>query len=118
MIQRTCLIIDNESAGQYDFVPARDRAYDEDFFRLWARQGYLYTCETSDLGTFTDTKMHVLNQFGEPIGFSDNQDGLEDLSSLWEGYPNYTGWLYFQILPVHAPEYELSDLYRYRFGTG
>ena len=113
--QTACLLIANDSIRSYDFVPASEGEYDQDFFRMWVQQGFEYSCETSQLSSLNDTKFHVLDANGNLIATADNQEA-GDLSSKWEQRVWFTGWIYFQVLPVFAPEFDLSPRYTYKFG--
>lgn len=95
-----------------DFVPNDPDKTDIDFYRIWAKPGIAYTCETSNLADLNDTFMALLDANGNRVGENDDI-GFPDLGSSVTYLSNYTGWLYVQVEPRVPVEYDISNLYTY-----
>lgn len=95
-----------------DFVPNDPDKTDIDFYRVWAKPGIAYTCETSNLSDFNDTFMAMLDVNLNRVGENDDI-GFPDLGSRVTYLSNYTGWLYIQVEPRVPVEYDISNLYTY-----
>jgi hypothetical protein len=57
-----------------NFVPWTGTQPDNDFYKLWVVSGKLYTCETLDLGTATNTNMILYSGPSSDLGFAGNDD--------------------------------------------
>ncbi len=109
-----CLLIADAAADTYDFVPVNRDNQDNDYFRMWVRQGFFYTCLTDDLGPFNDTNMIIYDQNRQGLaGNNDRDPAAGDIRSEITYYAAYTGWLYILIGPVYPPEYSLAGQYTY-----
>ena len=102
----------------FDFVPFTGQGEDNDFFRIWVKDGLYYTCETFDLSSLNDTNMIVYSCPGEQCVVAGNDDKNRlagDLGSEVSVRANYTGWLYVLVGPGPnlEPEYDVSQLYTY-----
>ncbi|HSH02789.1 MAG TPA: Calx-beta domain-containing protein [Anaerolineae bacterium] len=114
--QEACFISVDEIINA-SFVPVVGDGPDNDFYRLWVKAGFLYTCETSNLSSETDTNLILYLGPGDQYLYGGNDDREPgDLSSELSYYATYTGWLYALVGPVHIPEYEYSGRFTYRFG--
>lgn len=100
-----------------DFVPVFGSTQDTDFYRVWAKAGVTYTCETFNLSPFADTNMIFLDQFGgdfNPQLGNEDKDRLGgDFGSMLTWRATYTGWLHVMVGPVNPPPYEESHLHTY-----
>ena len=101
-----------------DFVPAVGTGEDNDFYRIWVKQGLNYTCETSALSTLNDTNMSCYTCPSDECGVAGNDDKDRlggDLGSQVSILANYTGWLYALVGPGPNMEieYDLASLYTY-----
>ncbi len=109
-----CLFVADGNAELFDFVPVDRNVQDNDFFRVWVRQGNFYTCLTDQLGPLNDTNIIVYDQ--NRVGLMGNNDrdpARGDIRSEINYYATYTGWLYLLIGPVYPPEYRLASEYSY-----
>lgn len=112
--ETACLLVADDPAETFDFVPVDKAIPDNDFFRMWVRQGFYYTCLTDNLGPFTDTNMIFYDQNRQGIaGNNDRAPEQGDLRSELTYFATYTGWLYVLVGPVYPPEYALSNRYTY-----
>lgn len=104
--------IGTDVSATYNFVPAVGEGTDNDYYRVWVKQGWFYTCETLNLSSVNDTNMIIYDQNG--TGLAGNDDKSPDsLGSLVEYYATYTGWLYILVGPYVQPRYGESNLYTY-----
>ncbi len=115
---QTACALQLDVAHSADFVPPVGTGEDNDFYRIWVKQGLYYTCETSNLSTLNDTNMILYTCPGEEcgVGGNDDIDRLSgNLGSRVGVLANYTGWLYALVGPGPnlEPEYALSPLYTY-----
>jgi len=117
--QSACVIL-LDSTYSLDFVhPFGEGAgRDNDFFRIWVKDGLSYSCETSGLSSVNDTNMILYSGPGEEFGIAGNDDKdrlAGDLGSQVTVQANYTGWLYVLVGPGPnmEPDYQNSDLYTY-----
>jgi hypothetical protein len=95
-----------------NFVPLFGEGPDNDFYRMWIKQGIFYSCETLALSSVNDTNMILYDQNGNGLGGNDDKE-LGDRGSKVDYYATYTGWLYVLVGPVAIPDYGLSYLYTY-----
>ncbi|MEM7798679.1 MAG: Calx-beta domain-containing protein [Chloroflexota bacterium] len=95
-----------------DFVPNSASQTDIDFYRIWAKEGVSYTCETTELSDFNDTFMAALDLNFARVAENDDI-GFPDLGSRITYFATYTGWLYLQVEPRVPVEYSISNLYTY-----
>jgi hypothetical protein len=113
-IESACLIGTGQTY-QMNFVPIIGEGPDNDYYRLWVKAGFSYTCETLDLASVNDTNMILYdrngNPFSPPIGNDDRTPG--DKSSRVTLRAGYTGWLYVLVGPVPEIVYASSHLYTY-----
>lgn len=107
-----CLIAPNEVVAGLNFVPTDGDGPDNDFFKMWIREGWYYECETQNLSGFNDTNMILYDQNGNGIA-GNNDRSFNDLGSLVPFQANYTGWLYVLVGPVVPVDYRFSNLYTY-----
>jgi hypothetical protein len=109
---QSCLIGVNSPLDNMSFVPIWDEGPDNDFYRLWMKEGIYYTCRTFNLSSVNDTNMIIYDQnFNGITGNDDRAPG--DLSSEVSYQSTYTGWLYILVGPVAPPEFSVSYLYTY-----
>jgi hypothetical protein len=115
---QTACVIQLDTTYNFDFVPALGEGKDNDFFRIWVKEGLYYTCETFNLSSLNDTNMIMYSCPSEECGLAGNDDKdrlAGDLGSQVTVPANYTGWLYVLVGPGPnlEPEYENSQLYTY-----
>lgn len=111
-------VLQLDTTYNFDFVPWTGEGEDNDFFRIWVKDGLYYTCETFNLSSLNDTNMILYSCPGEQcvVAGNDDKDRLAgDLGSEVSARANYTGWLYVLVGPGPnlEPEYEVSSLYTY-----
>ena len=97
----------------YNFVPVTGPGPDNDFFRLWIKHGWFYTCETLNLSSVNDTNMIIYDQNYQGLAGNDDK-APDDLGSKVTYYATYTGWLYVLVGPYAIPHYDESPLYTYQ----
>ena len=106
-----CIIAPNEQIT-LNFVPPSADDTDNDYFRMWVKEGWYYTCETTDLSGYNDTNMIMYD--ANQNGLAGNNDkAFDDLGSLIGYQASYTGWIYLLIGPVVEVAYK--DSYRYTY---
>ena len=115
---QTACALQLDVAHSADFVPPVGTGEDNDFYRIWVKEGLYYTCETSNLSTLNDTNLILYTCPGEECGVGGNDDIdrlAGNLGSRVGVLTNYTGWLYALVGPGPnlEPEYALSPLYTY-----
>lgn len=115
---QTACALQLDVAHSADFVPPVGAGEDNDFYRIWVKQGLYYTCETSALSALNDTNLILYSGPGEEfgVGGNDDIDTLGGNLGSRVGYlAGYTGWLYALVGPGPnlEPEYALSPLYTY-----
>lgn len=115
--QSACLIL-LDTTYELDFVPPEGQGEDNDFFRVWLKDGLFYTCETFDLSSVNDTNMIFYSGPGDEFGIAGNDDKdrlAGDLGSQVSFRATYTGWLYVLVGPGPnlEPDYDVSHLYTY-----
>jgi hypothetical protein len=116
--QSACLIL-LDTTYEMDFVPPfGGNGRDNDFYRVWVKDGLYYTCETLNLSSVNDTNMILYAGPGEEYGIAGNDDKDRlggDLGSQVSMQANYTGWLYVLVGPGPnmEPDYGQSHLYTY-----
>lgn len=115
---QTACVLELDSPHLADFVPAVGTGEDNDFYRIWVKQGLHYTCETSALSSLNDTNMIFYTCPSDECGVAGNDDKDRlggDLGSQVSYLANYTGWLYALVGP--GPnleiEYDIAELYTY-----
>lgn len=111
---RACTLgaTDPPVAETFNFVPFSGTGPDNDFYRIWVKQGWSYTCETLNLSAVNDTNMILYDQNQNTIAGNDDKRP-DDLGSLVSYYASYTGWLYILVGPYATPDYDDSPLYQY-----
>jgi hypothetical protein len=97
----------------YNFVPVQGPGPDNDFFRLWIKHGWFYTCETLNLSSVNDTNVIIYDQNYNGLAGNDDK-ASDDLGSKVTYYATYTGWLYVLVGPYAIPHYDESPLYTYQ----
>lgn len=113
--QESC-VIELNVIGSYDFVPVIGEGPDNDFYRIWVKQGLFYVCETANLSSVNDTNMIFYSAPNSESGIAGNDDidkAAGNLASRVEFVATYTGWLYVLVGPVPYVEYAISNLYTY-----
>lgn len=115
--QSACLIL-LDTTYELDFVPPEGAGEDNDFFRVWVKDGLFYSCETFGLSSVNDTNMIFYTGPGDEFGIAGNDDKdrlAGDLGSQVSFRANYTGWLYVLVGPGPNldPDYDVSHLYTY-----
>lgn len=114
----TACVILLDTAYSLDFVNPFGQGRDNDFFRIWVKDGLSYACETFGLSSVNDTNMILYSGPSEEQGIAGNDDKdrlAGDLGSQVTVQANYTGWLYVLVGPGPnmEPDYEVSNLYTY-----
>lgn len=112
----TACVIELDVIGSYDFVPALDQGPDNDFYRIWIKQGLYYVCDTLNLSSVNDTNMIFYSAPSAEAGLGGNDDrdkAAGDLGSQMSFLATYTGWLYVLVGPVPPVQYDISYLYTY-----
>lgn len=104
---------DAGSAVQRNFVPRAEGVTDIDYYRVWVREGNFYTCTTSELSEFNDTRMKFLNPDQAVLVENDNASPLTAGSEA-SYLATYTGWMYILVEPVVGVEYRIADRYVYQ----
>lgn len=82
----------------YNFVPASGQGEDNDFYKVWVKQGESYVCRTFALSANNDTNMILYDQNQNGLGGNDDTQPGERGSKL-NVTVNYTGWLYILVGP-------------------
>jgi hypothetical protein len=115
---QTACVLQLDVPHQADFVPPVGTGEDNDFYRIWVKEGLHYTCETYALSSLNDTNMIFYTCPSDECGVAGNDDKdrlAGDLGSRVSYLANYTGWLYALVGP--GPnleiEYNLAPLYTY-----
>lgn len=104
--------IGNGDLITFNFVPVTGPGPDNDFFRMWVKQGWFYTCETLNLSSVNDTNVIIYDQNKNGLAGNDDK-ASDDLASKVSYYATYTGWLYVLVGPYAIPQYDESPLYTY-----
>jgi hypothetical protein len=92
-----------------NFVPWSGTEADNDFYKLWVVAGKLYTCETSDLGTATNTNMILYSGPSFEQGFAGNDDvkpfdADDPYRSYIQFFSSYDGYVYILLGQVGAAQ--------------
>lgn len=92
-----------------NFVPWAGTEPDTDFYKLWVASGMLYTCETSDLGTATNTNIIFCNGPSWDYCFAGNDDvrpfdPSDPYRSRLTTFASYDGYLYIMLGQVGAEQ--------------
>jgi len=92
-----------------NFVPWSGTQPDNDFFKLWVVAGKLYTCETLELGTATNTNMILYSAPNFQSGFAGNDDVAPfDVADPYRSritfFSSYNGYLYILLGQVGAAQ--------------
>ena len=92
-----------------NFVPWTGLEDDTDFFKLWVASGRLYTCETFDLGTATNTNMIFCSGPSQEQCFAGNDDvqpfdSVDPYRSRLTFFASYDGYLYLMLGQVGAEQ--------------
>ncbi|MBI4772077.1 MAG: hypothetical protein HY784_17090 [Chloroflexi bacterium] len=99
-----------------NFVPwigSDPNAPDNDFYRVYVKEGLTFTCETSNLGSSTDTNMILYNDVGNVLGGNDDIT-LGNFASRVTTLIGYRGWAYVlvgqaqQVPPQETPNLTYS----------
>ncbi len=90
-----------------NFVPWAGTNPDNDFYKLWVVAGKLYTCETYDLGSATNTNMILYSGPGQEYGFAGNDDvepfdPVDPYRSRLTFFSSYNGYVYILLGQVGA----------------
>ncbi len=112
----TACVIELTVVGSYDFVPVVGTGPDNDFYRIWIKQGLYYVCETLNLSSVNDTNMIFYSAPSAEAGIGGNDDidkAAGNLGSRMSFLATYTGWLYVLVGPVPPVQYDISYLYTY-----
>ncbi len=104
---------DAGSTVQRNFVPRAEGVTDIDYYRVWVRENNYYTCTTSELSEFNDTRMKFLNPDQGVLIENDNASA-ETAGSEASYLATYTGWMYILVEPVVGVEYRIADKYVYQ----
>ncbi|MDA0245021.1 MAG: pre-peptidase C-terminal domain-containing protein [Chloroflexi bacterium] len=96
----------------FNFVPVSGPGPDNDFFRLWVKVGWFYTCETLNLSSVNDTNVIIYDQNRNGLAGNDDK-ASDDLGSKVTYYATYTGWLFVLVGPYAIPNYDESPQYTY-----
>ncbi len=103
----TAAIIAPSMTYNLNFVPWGGAQVDNDYFKLWAKPGLVFSCETFDLDPGVDTNMRFFDGNRNPIGGNDDR-ALGDYSSYYSYYSTYEGWLYVEV--GHGGRLSVSDI--------
>lgn len=98
------------AAGQsqtFNFVSPFAGGPDNDFYRLWVKQGLLYQCRTSSLSPGVDPNMIVYDHNRNGLGGNDDV-APGDFNCAFSYYATYSGWLY---LLLGTGDRTPSDIY-------
>ncbi len=92
-----------------NFVPWSGTQQDNDFYKLWVVAGKLYTCETLELGTATNTNMILYSAANFQSGFAGNDDVVpfdpaDPYRSRITFFSSYNGYLYILLGQVGAAQ--------------
>ncbi len=92
-----------------NFVPWAGTEPDTDFYKLWVVAGKLYTCETSELGTATNTNIIFCSGKSWEQCFAGNDnaepfDPNDPYRSRLKFFSSYDGYLYLVIGQVGADQ--------------
>ena len=108
--------IDVNASGTavYNFAPASGEGEDNDFYKIWVKQGETYLCRTFELSANNDTNMifYDQNEHGL-VGNEDAQPGHR--GSRASVTVNYTGWLYILVGPRVEIAPGRGGYYTYKF---
>lgn len=101
----TLIGLDAKYAG--NFVPWSGVNVDNDFYKLWVVAGKLYTCETLELGTATNTNMILYSGPSHEQGFAGNDDvqpfdPSDPYRSRITFFSSYNGYVYILLGQVGA----------------
>lgn len=101
------------ASEHYNFVPASGQGEDNDFYKVWVKQGESYVCRTFALSSNNDTNMILYDQNQNGLGGNDDtQPG--DRGSKLNVTVNYTGWLYILVGPNTEIAPGNGDAYTYK----
>jgi hypothetical protein len=106
---RASLIGLDAKYSNLNFVPWDGAGPDTDFYKLWVVAGKLYTCETTDLGTATNTNIIFCSGPSWEQCFSGNDnvepfDPNDPYRSRLKFFSSYDGYLYIVIGQVGAEQ--------------
>jgi hypothetical protein len=92
-----------------NFVPSLGAGPDTDFYKLWVVAGKVYTCETFNLGTATNTNMILCSGPSREQCFAGNDDALpfdpaDPYRSRLPFFSSYNGYLYLMLGQVGAEQ--------------
>ena len=78
-----------------NFAPSVEEQEDNDYYRLWVKEGATVTCETFDLGPGVDTNLILYDANRNGLaGNDDVNSAYLDLSSRLTVQVHFSGWLY------------------------
>ncbi len=92
-----CVIPVNETL-EFNFVPAFEEGPDNDFYKVWVKEGLHFRCETSNLAPGVDPNMIMFSgpSWDHAIGGNDDLAPCNYNAGL-SYYATYTGWLYILV---------------------
>ena len=101
------------STTERSFLPPTGSGTDNDFYKVWAKAGQSYTCETYALSNNNDTNMIIYN--ANQVGLGGNDDiAPGNLASRVTVTADVTGWLYVLVGPYVEVDYEIAHTYTYK----
>lgn len=103
---------DEDTFYEANFVPVTGDGPDNDFYKLWVKTGWSYTCVAGNLSPYNDTNMILYDQNRNGLGGNDDREP-GDLGSEVSYQATYTGWLYVLVGPNIEVDYTVSDEYTY-----
>jgi hypothetical protein len=89
----TACVIAPGQPQTFNFISPFLHGPDNDFYRLWIKQGLIYECRTSNLSPGVDPNLIVYDQNRNPLGGNDDV-APGNFNSTFTVYANYSGWLY------------------------
>lgn len=97
-------LLNENSQGNFNFVPPYNEGPDNDYYKLWVRPGITYTCETEiPPESVADTNIIFLdangNDFNPQLG--NNDKDINDRGSRLTYFSTYTGYLHILVGPVN-----------------
>lgn len=89
-----CVIPINQTL-EFNFVPAFEEGPDNDFYKVWVKEGLHFRCETSDLAPGVDPNIILFSgpSWDQAIGGNDDIESCNYNAGL-NYYATYAGWLY------------------------
>lgn len=90
-----CVISVNKPE-EFNFSPPPYGGPDNDFFKVWVKQGLLFECATSNLSSGVDPNMIVYDHNRNALGGNDDVEP-GNYNSYFSYYATYEGWLYLLV---------------------